>query len=198
YNDLIIAMQTQDSVVPFEELFDKIIDHETFLIHNEKKNLDSAPPTVNIAKHSPPSHYFPKPNFPSSAPCLFPNPSSPIKPYTPNQPTSTPIVCQFCNKRRHDAKKCYKLFPHLYSQRPSANHVTTSSSAQNPWIVDSGASHHVIFQMLNLSLHQPYEGPDDIQIGDGSGLQITHTGSVSFSPSFNLSNILCVPLLNKI
>ncbi|XP_024019933.1 uncharacterized protein LOC112091187 [Morus notabilis] len=40
---------------------------------------------------------------------------------------------------------------------------------QNPWIVDSGASHHVTSQLSNLSLTQSYEGPDDIIIGDGSG-----------------------------
>ena len=51
--------------------------------------------------------------------------------------------------------------------------------------------------MSNLSLPQPYEGPDDIHIGDGSGLKITHTGSVSFSPSFTLSNVLCVPSIKQ-
>lgn len=50
--------------------------------------------------------------------------------------------------------------------------------------------------MSNLSSHQPYEGPNDIQIGDGSGLQITHTGSVSLSP-FNLSNVLCVTSIKQ-
>ncbi|PON77835.1 hypothetical protein TorRG33x02_239510, partial [Trema orientale] len=80
YNNLITAMRTRDSMVSLEELFDKILDHETFLIPNEKQNSDSAPPTANIAKHSPPSHHFPKTTFPSPAPGLLPNPSSPIKP----------------------------------------------------------------------------------------------------------------------
>lgn len=68
---------------------------------------------------------------------------------------------------------------------------------QNQWIVDSGASHHVTSQLSNLSLHQPYEGPDDIHIGDGSVLPITHTGSISLSPSFHLSNVLCVPAIHQ-
>ena len=51
--------------------------------------------------------------------------------------------------------------------------------------------------MSNLSLPQPYEGPYDIHIGDGSGLKITHTGFVSFSPSFTLSNVLCVPSIKQ-
>ena len=48
---LIITMRTRDTVVPSEELSDKIIDHETFLIHNDKLHPDPMPPTVNLAKH---------------------------------------------------------------------------------------------------------------------------------------------------
>ena len=51
YKELITAMCTQDSVVPFKELFDKIIDHETFLFHNEKQISYYLPPTANLAKH---------------------------------------------------------------------------------------------------------------------------------------------------
>ena len=46
-------------------------------------------------------------------------------------------------------------------------------------------------------MHQPYEGPNDIHISDSSGLKITHASSVSFSPSFNLSNVLYVPSIKQ-
>lgn len=52
YKELITSLRTRDSVVPFEELFDKIIDHETFLLHNEKQSFDTESPTVNLVKHS--------------------------------------------------------------------------------------------------------------------------------------------------
>ena len=197
YKELIIAMRTRDYVVQFEELFDKIIDHETFLLHNEKQNLDPAPPTTNLAKHSQPLYRPSRPFSPSSTPGLLPNPSLANKQPKSNPSNPNPTICQFCDKHGHDANKCFKLFPHLRSSRPSANHVTASPSPHNPWIVDSGAFHHVTSHMSNLSLHQPYEGLDDILIGDGSGLKITHTGSISFSPSFNLSNVLCVPSIKQ-
>ncbi|KAL6324317.1 hypothetical protein AAG906_012563 [Vitis piasezkii] len=38
----------------------------------------------------------------------------------------------------------------------------------------TGASHHVLGDLTNLSHYQPYEGPDDILLGDGSSLEITH------------------------
>ena len=51
-------------------------------------------------------------------------------------------------------------------------------------------------QLFNLSLHQSYKGHDDIVIGDGSDLQITHTGSMSHSP-FTLNNVLYVPTIHQ-
>ena len=49
-------------------------------------------------------------------------------------------------------------------------------------------------------MHTPYTGSDDIMIGDGSGLSITHTGSSSLHTShntFTLNNVLCVPAMQK-
>ena len=54
----------------------------------------------------------------------------------------------------------------------------------------------VTSQLSNLSLSQSYEGLDDIFIGDGLGLHITHTGSMPFSP-FTLTNVLCVPSIHQ-
>ena len=68
------------------------------------------------------------------------------------------------------------------------------------WLLDSGASHHMTSDLGNLSLHAPYNGGDDVILGDGSGLQISHTGSFSL-PSYTqplfLNNVLYVPSLDK-
>ncbi|EOY10415.1 Uncharacterized protein TCM_025775 [Theobroma cacao] len=74
YKELITALRTQDTVVPFEKLFDKIIDHETFLFYNEKQYPDPTPPITNLAQTSSSSHRPPKSLSPSSAPSLLPNP----------------------------------------------------------------------------------------------------------------------------
>lgn len=66
----------------------------------------------------------------------------------------------------------------------------------SPWFLDSGASHHITRVLNNLALHSPYTGGENVVIGNGAGLPITHTGSTSFpsdSRSLNLTNILCVP-----
>ena len=66
--------------------------------------------------------------------------------------------------------------------------------------MDSRATHHVIGELTNISHHQSYEGPDDILLGDGLGLEITHIGSSKLfasSKSFCLSNVLCVPSIKQ-
>jgi hypothetical protein len=78
--------------------------------------------------------------------------------------------------------------------------VTNTASTDTTWLLDSGASHHVTADLDNLSLHSPYNGHDDVMIGDGTSLSITHTGSTKISSphfTFKLSNILCVPTMKR-
>lgn len=94
--------------------------------------------------------------------------------------------------------------PHLPLPTPQwqqqAHHATMSSPDFSRWLLDSGASHHIASDFNNLSLHTPYNGSDNVMIGNGTGLPITHTGSVSI-PSKNrnilLHNVLCVPDMKK-
>lgn len=84
---------------------------------------------------------------------------------------------------------------------PPKAHVTTAAEPViSGWMLDSGASHHVIADLENLSLHTPYDGTDDIVIRDGTGLHISHTGFTSLpspSRSFHLQNVLCVPNMTR-
>ncbi|XP_010507459.1 PREDICTED: uncharacterized protein LOC104784086 [Camelina sativa] len=80
---------------------------------------------------------------------------------------------------------------------PHANLATASSI---PWVMDSGSTHHLTSDLSNLSLHQPYNGGDNVLIGDGTGLPITDTGSgflSSTSRPLYLNNVLCVPNIKK-
>ena len=79
---------------------------------------------------------------------------------------------------------------------PQALVATGDTSTSPNWLLDSGASHHVTTDIENLSLHKPYDGTDDIVMGDGIGLSITHNGSTTLSTltqTFSLPNVLCVP-----
>ncbi|RVW75390.1 Retrovirus-related Pol polyprotein from transposon RE2 [Vitis vinifera] len=72
--------------------------------------------------------------------------------------------------------------------QPRAQFVTNTSPTTPQWLLDSGASHHVTADLSNLSLHTPYTGFDDIMIGDGSSLPITHTGTSQGSNPFEGSH----------
>ena len=76
-------------------------------------------------------------------------------------------------------------------------HVATSPSLiSQTWLLESGASPHMTADLNNLTLHAPYDIEDDIVIGDGNGLHITHSGLTSLSTpshSFTSPNVLCVP-----
>lgn len=120
--------------------------------------------------------------------------------------------CQICHIQGHTTKYCpsFKLIPINTSHNTSSpvsnspwqptSHLATTSTTTPPWLLDSGAFHHVTSDLYNLSLHAPYQGSDDIMIGDGTTLPIKHTGSTSFPISnthFSLTNVLCVPNITK-
>ncbi|RVW51530.1 Retrovirus-related Pol polyprotein from transposon RE2 [Vitis vinifera] len=79
-------------------------------------------------------------------------------------------------------------------------HYASYTPSHTSWLLDNGASHHVTTNLHNLSMHTPYNGSDDIMIGDGSGLSITHTGFSSLHTThniFKLNNVLYVPTMKK-
>lgn len=85
---------------------------------------------------------------------------------------------------------------------PSLTAMTASSSAgfklNHAWIMDTGATHHMIGEMADLNLVSPFEGYQKIAVGNGECLPIKSTGSTSIktlSKPLNLITILHVPAL---
>ena len=75
-----------------------------------------------------------------------------------------------------------------------------SSSDHAAWYPDSGATHHVTNDAQNLVDPALYQGPDQLQVGNGVGLPISSTGSsslISRSQPLKLVNILHVPAIRR-
>ena len=81
------------------------------------------------------------------------------------------------------------------------NHTTVRSFTSSPWLLDLGASHHVTFDPRNILDSTSYDGPDEIIIGNGKGLNITRIGSSSLPSSltspFILRDVLCIPSISR-
>lgn len=86
---------------------------------------------------------------------------------------------------------------------PNAMLTNTGPAQSNSWFPDSGASFHVTNASQNIQQTTPFEGPDQIFIGNGEGLRIHSSGSSSFlsqfkpSTSLVLHNLLHVPSITK-
>ncbi|XP_047260425.1 uncharacterized protein LOC124893474 [Capsicum annuum] len=50
FRELSAALRDQHSTIPYEELYEKLLDHELFLQHEDSKKTLSVPITANIAK----------------------------------------------------------------------------------------------------------------------------------------------------
>ncbi|CAA7014904.1 unnamed protein product [Microthlaspi erraticum] len=139
-----------------------------------------------------------------------PNQNSP-RPYQSHDSTAPRGYqgrCQICGVHGHSARTCPQLPQYGSSSnytpraptpwQPRANMAAATSS--DNWLLDSVASHHLTSDLNNLSLHQLYNGGEEVTIANGSRLPISHTGS-AFLPTqshfLTLKNVLYVPNLYK-
>ena len=66
--------------------------------------------------------------------------------------------------------------------------------------MDSAASHNITGDLANLSIHSKYDGTDEVILGVGSGLTVSHIGSLELhSPkrTFILRDTLCSKSFKK-
>lgn len=129
------------------------------------------------------------------------------------------VICQLCGKPGHLALKCFKRFDvHFTSipapppQSPQA-YFTDFTNFDNfqgdlsygqdydaSWYVDSGATTHITNDFANLQVSTPYQGADQVAVGNENQLSIDAVGKSSFSALSHpliLNNILYVPQITK-
>ncbi|XP_019237368.1 PREDICTED: uncharacterized protein LOC109217567 [Nicotiana attenuata] len=80
--------------------------------------------------------------------------------------------------------------------RPVSNLANTQTPPTQNWLMDSGTTHHLTSDLENLGIDSEYQGPEEVTLGNGSKLPISHTGASSIVASdkkFKLEDILHVP-----
>ena len=66
--------------------------------------------------------------------------------------------------------------------------------------MDSAASHNITGDLNNLTINSEYDGSDEVVLGDGSCLSVSHKGSLILKTNkkiFFLKNTLCMPNISK-
>ncbi|KAL6321050.1 hypothetical protein AAG906_012034 [Vitis piasezkii] len=186
YKELICVVQARDTMIIFDELHEKLLNFEASLqgaksepshflasANPANRNTTSWHPSFNSGNTN--NNWRPSTHSGNNRTDwrLSPNTNNhslagtlprdvPLFRLVPNQPNTTPVA---------------PVNSTLTPWQPRAHFAANTTPTTPQWLLDSGASHHVTVDLSNLSLHTPYTGSDDIMIGDGSSLLITHTGT---------------------
>ena len=122
------------------------------------------------------------------------------------EPFSLCKVCQICGRSNHTTIDCWQRdnFTQHPNKKPRRRVCSTqqisSSSADKKWIFCSGANAHVGGDFHGFTTYQPYNGGDSVSVGNGSMLNIAHTGAgvlSLLSNTFTLRNLLYVPHISN-
>ncbi|XP_014491092.1 uncharacterized protein LOC106753757 [Vigna radiata var. radiata] len=190
YRVVIDGVNARDTPILFYDLLEKLLIQELSLVAAQRQ---VPAPMTALNAQTRPNHYDKTRSRQFSA-------SSSSRP-----DYHKPFLgrCQWCNVKGHVLSQCH-TFKQQHPGVPmpprssSANprqvqvHTVTIGTSQNNFLVDSGATHHVTNDLDNLALHHPYTGPDSLFMGNGSGLNITHSGTLLLN-DLSLSHTLCVP-----
>ncbi|CAN6541579.1 unnamed protein product [Malus baccata var. baccata] len=68
----------------------------------------------------------------------------------------------------------------------------TYNGKKNIWILDNGATDHIVCSSDLLTHSRPVEN-HTVELPNGSFAKVTHIGQIIFFPNLSLDNVLCVP-----
>ncbi|KAF5482597.1 hypothetical protein F2P56_003155 [Juglans regia] len=215
YESLVTALTTRPDPLSPHQIYSFLLNHESRLAHQTQSLLSGPHFSANTttSKFSPgssSSHRGRNSSFRGGrrgrGGCNGGrNAAASTSNYFQNRP-DTRLYCQVCSKAGHSALTCYYRFDHAY-QAPAPSSLAANFTALPPhvstsnWFPDSAATHHFTADLAYLNLDStPYQGSDQVSIGDGSTLPIQHSGSAHLhSPSgkFILHNLLHVPSISR-
>ncbi|KAL4586285.1 hypothetical protein LXL04_010921 [Taraxacum kok-saghyz] len=213
YRTIAAAIKVRENPISYSKLFDKLTDYERALT-DTPSTLESIPTTVNYTTRQQGStnknpNSFSRNNraYHSGSQRGAHQSQSQWSNNNHNRTNKTNEFCQFSNIPGHLTRDCRKLARFLKDNNVQADknttlvaNVTTSSPASPSWLFDTGASNHITSDRRNLHSVSEYGGPDEVVLGDGSGLPISNIGTTYINTPHKqllLSNVLHVPRLRR-
>ncbi|KAG7565206.1 Integrase catalytic core [Arabidopsis suecica] len=216
YKPVVDQIEGKDKPPTIADVHERLRNHEAKLLATAANTNASLPVTANVVqqRHNNNNNTYrgnqnrsqPRHNQPWKSSASSSNGDG----YQQRQSKPYQGRCQICSVHGHSARRCPQLQSITGASSPSAapftpwqpraNLAIGSNYSPVNWLLDSGATHHITNDLANLSMHQPYNGGDDVLIGDGSPLTISHTGSTllpSLSRDLKLNKVLYVPDIHK-
>ncbi|KAJ9542859.1 LOW QUALITY PROTEIN: hypothetical protein OSB04_029365 [Centaurea solstitialis] len=112
--------------------------------------------------------------------------------------------CQICRTNGHYADRCEQRYNRPPPTSKNMAHLAEAFSAacsingdQSDWFMDSGASAHMTSSSSNLDSAKPYFGYENVQVGNGNLIPISHIGATQVNSNIQLLDVLVVPQITK-
>ncbi|KAL6313521.1 hypothetical protein AAG906_005472 [Vitis piasezkii] len=190
FREIVTPIRARETSLKFEEIHDLLVGHESYLQRLENQSVATFVPTAHYSHRQGGASRQHKPSPKSSS-----NKTRNNNEHHKNGPSNSghrkfKLKCQWCDQMGYTAKNC----PKMSSGDFTANCAASSQGKNHKWLVDSAAYHNMITGLSNLSINSEYDGTDEVVIGDGSGLPVSHIGSLSLASSnrvFHLRDTLC-------
>ncbi|XP_015170157.1 uncharacterized protein [Solanum tuberosum] len=165
FREISANIRARDSTISYPELYEKLLDHERFVKHEESKKPLSTPITATIAQQTNMHHRQGNTsNRRSNANSPNTNQSRRAQSRragnnNQQQRYDHTLNCQLCDRPGSFAKVCRsQSHDHIQAR---ANYAARSPTQQAPWIVDTGATHHMASNAQNFTDVHTYHGPEE-------------------------------------
>uniref|UniRef100_A0A2N9F8N5 Integrase catalytic domain-containing protein n=1 Tax=Fagus sylvatica TaxID=28930 RepID=A0A2N9F8N5_FAGSY len=210
FEEIMVLLQTEEQSLA--ESFDSgkdlnsmaIIEVEAEIIITEEE-VDSAPTSHSNASTQG-NTQFSNNQYPSSN--AFTQGNAQFSQNFQGKSENSRPLCQICGKLGHQALDCYHRMDFAYQGRhPPARlaaMASTSNSSQiqagETWLTDTGATDHLTSNLDNLTGHTPYQGHDQVAVGNGQAIPIKNVGTGQLSTqicNFQLHNLLHSPKISS-
>ncbi|XP_019420695.1 PREDICTED: uncharacterized protein LOC109330879 [Lupinus angustifolius] len=115
YKEISAALCSRETPITYAELHEKLMDFETILSRDNHQQSTPLIPTTHAATRFRGQKRY-KPTYNVPTPSTLHN-------------SIQQVVCQFCERPGHSAKKCYKIhgYPKRHGTRPSVHMATHTS-----------------------------------------------------------------------
>ena len=101
----------------------------------------------------------------------------------------------------HTTNICWHRCDENYvPQEKTASAATHLYGVDTNWYTDTGATDHITSELEKMTVHDKYNGNDQIRTANGAGMNINHIGhAIVHTPShpLHLNNVLHVPKAKK-